>query len=98
MKSSKFLAKAATVGAARDGARCGVASTSLSTSYLRGYTDAHDYYSIPENRDSFQHALDNGYNAAIACRVMMAMGPQPLNEDDWLHGCVDAMHDVGLEL
>jgi hypothetical protein len=30
-------------------------------------------------------------------RVEMALRLQPSNADDWLHGCVDAMHDLGLK-
>ncbi len=68
-----------------------------SESYQQGYSTAHDYYSIPKNRDSFQDDVQNGYNVDIDCRMSMALGPHPSNEDDWMHGCVDAMHDLGLK-
>jgi hypothetical protein len=76
---------------------CGSHEAGHSDSYRQGYDHTFDYYAIPNNRVSFQHGVQNGYNAATDCRDRMGMGPHPSNEDDWMRGCVDAMHDLGLK-
>jgi hypothetical protein len=39
----------------------------------------------------------DGYDTALVCRLDMAGGPQPPNADDWMRGCIDALHDLGFK-
>jgi hypothetical protein len=67
-----------------------------SPSYQDGYNSEHDYYSIPKNHTFLKNEMkQDSYDTTLVCRLDMAGGPQPPNVDDWMHGCIDALHDLG---
>jgi hypothetical protein len=67
-------------------------------SYQDGYNSEHSFYANPRNRTFLQNEMrQGGYDAAVACQVEMGGGPQPPNQNDWIRGCVDALHDLGLK-
>ena len=69
-----------------------------SPSYQDGYHSEHDYYSIPQNHTFLKNEMkQNSYDTTLVCRLDMAGGPQPPNADDWMRGCVDALHDLGFK-
>lgn len=75
----------------------GAAPTSQSPSYLDGYNSEHDFYSIPKNRTFLKNEMQQGYNTGLVCQLEVNGGPQPANLNDWLRGCVDALHDLGFK-
>jgi hypothetical protein len=68
-----------------------------SPSYKDGYKSEHDYFSTPQNRAYLASEMKNGYTAATACQTEIRGGSPPANENDWLSGCVDALHDLGFK-
>ncbi len=68
-----------------------------SASYKDGYKSEHDYFAIPQNHAYLASEMRNGYTAASACQVEMSGGTPPANANDWLAGCVDALHDLGFK-
>ncbi|MBV8863663.1 MAG: hypothetical protein JO259_17690 [Mycobacterium sp.] len=69
-----------------------------SPSYQDGYNSEHDYYSVPNNRIFLKNEMQQyGYTAVRVCQLEITGGTQPPNEQDWLQGCIDALHDLGLK-
>lgn len=68
-----------------------------SPSYKDGYKSEHDYFATPQNHAYLASEMRNGYTAATACQVEVKGGPPPANLNDWLAGCVDALHDLGFK-
>jgi hypothetical protein len=68
-----------------------------SPSYKDGYKAEHDYFAIPQNHAYLASEMKNGYTAATACQVEMSGGAPPTNANDWLAGCVNALHDLGFK-
>jgi hypothetical protein len=68
-----------------------------SPSYKDGYQTEHDYFAIPQNRAYLKSEMTTGYTAALACQVEMGGGAPPANPNDWLTGCIDALHDLGFK-
>jgi hypothetical protein len=68
-----------------------------SPSYKDGYKSEHDYFSTPQNRAYLASEMKNGYTAATACQVEIRGGSPPANANDWLGGCIDALHDLGFK-
>jgi len=66
-----------------------------SPSYKDGYNSEHDFYAIPQNHAYLASEMRNGYTAPLACQVEVKGGSPPANLNDWLAGCVDALHDLG---
>jgi hypothetical protein len=71
---------------------------SQSPSYRDGYTSEHSFYSDTRNRNFLTNEMkQGGYDTGTVCQVEMGGGPQPPNPNDWVRGCVDALHDLGLK-
>jgi hypothetical protein len=68
-----------------------------SPSYKDGYKTEHDYFSTPQNRAFLTSEMKNGYTAATACQAELGGGAPPPNPNDWLSGCVDALHNLGFK-
>ena len=69
-----------------------------SPSYQNGYNSEHEFYSIPRNHTFLKNEMQqDGYDTMQVCRLEMAGGAQPPNVNDWLRGCVDALHDLGFK-
>ena len=68
-----------------------------SPSYKDGYKTEHDYYGDPRNHAYLASEMKTGYNAALACQVEVQGGNRPANLDDWIAGCIDALHDLGFK-
>jgi hypothetical protein len=68
-----------------------------SPSYRDGYKSEHDYFATPQNHAYLASEMKGGYTAAMACQVEMGGGSPPANENDWLGGCIDALHDLGFK-
>jgi glucose/arabinose dehydrogenase len=68
-----------------------------SPSYKDGYKSEHDYFAIPQNHAYLASEMKSGYTAASACEVEVKGGSAPPNLNDWLAGCVDALHDLGFK-
>jgi hypothetical protein len=68
-----------------------------SPSYKDGYKTEHDYFATPQNHAYLASEMKGGYTAALACQVEMGGGSPPANENDWLGGCIDALHDLGFK-
>ncbi len=68
-----------------------------SPSYKDGYKTEHDFYATPQNHAYLASEMKTGYTAALACQVEIRGGPPPANENDWISGCVDALHDLGFK-
>ena len=68
-----------------------------SPSYKDGYKTEHDYFGDPRNHAYLASEMKTGYTTATACQVEMSGGPPPPNANDWLAGCVDALHDLGFK-
>jgi hypothetical protein len=68
-----------------------------SPSYKDGYKTEHDFFSIPQNHAYLASEMKSGYTAALACQVEMSGGVPPPSPADWISGCVDALHDLGLK-
>ncbi len=66
-----------------------------SPSYKDGYHSEHDFYAIPQNHAYLASEMKTGYTALLACQVEVKGGSPPANLNDWLAGCVDALHDLG---
>ncbi|MCV7332905.1 hypothetical protein [Mycobacterium cookii] len=66
-------------------------------SYQDGYKAEHDYFSNPQNHAYLADEMKHGYDAGLACQVEVGGGPAPANMNDWLAGCVDALHDLGFK-
>jgi hypothetical protein len=68
-----------------------------SPSYQDGYSSEHDFYAIPKNHEYLKSEMQQGgYTAALACQTELKGGPPPASPPDWISGCVDALHDLGL--
>ncbi len=77
--------------------QCGPAP-GQSPSYQDGYNSEHSFYSAPRNRNFLKNEMQqDGYNTGLVCQREMTGGPEPPNRDDWIRGCVDALHDLGLK-
>jgi hypothetical protein len=77
--------------------RCALAPAQ-SPSYQNGYNTEHEFYSIQRNRTFLKNEMQqDGYDTMGVCRLEMDGGPQPPNVNDWLRGCVDALHDLGFK-
>ncbi len=73
-------------------------SPGQSASYQDGYNSEHTFYADPRNRNFLKNSMrQGGYDAGTACQIEMGGGPQPPNQNDWIRGCVDALHDLGLK-
>jgi hypothetical protein len=68
-----------------------------SPSYKDGYKTEHDYFATPQNHAYLASEMKGGYTATLACQVEMGGGSPPANENDWLGGCIDALHDLGFK-
>ena len=69
-----------------------------SPSYQDGYNSEHDYYSFPNNRTVLKNQMQQyGYSTARVCQLEITGGAPPPNENDWLLGCMDALHDLGFK-
>ena len=68
-----------------------------SPSYKDGYKSEHDYFASPQAHAYLASEMRNGYTAASACQVEMSGGSPPPNANDWLAGCIDALHDLGFK-
>jgi hypothetical protein len=68
-----------------------------SSSYKDGYKTEHDYFANPQNHAYLASEMKNGYTTASACQVEMSGGMPPPSANDWLAGCVDALHDLGFK-
>ena len=73
------------------------ATTPHGPSYQDGYKAEHDYFAMPQNHAFLATEMKEGYNAGLACQVEVGGGPPPANLNDWLAGCVDALHDLGFK-
>jgi hypothetical protein len=77
---------------------CALAPAAHSPSYQDGYKSEHDFYSIPRNRTFLKNEMQQGgYDTGMVCQLEMSGGPQPPNPADWMSGCIDALHDLGLK-
>ena len=77
--------------------RCALAPAH-SPSYQDGYNSEHDYYSIPNNGRFLKNEMQqHGYSTARVCQLEITGGPQPPSANDWLQGCMDALHDLGFK-
>jgi hypothetical protein len=68
-----------------------------SPSYKDGYKSEHDYFATPQNHAYLASEMKSGYTAAMACQVEIGGGSPPTNQNDWLSGCIDALHDLGFK-
>ena len=68
-----------------------------SSSYKDGYKSEHDYFAIPQNHAYLASEMRSGYTALSACQVEVTGGSAPPSLNDWLAGCVDALHDLGFK-
>jgi hypothetical protein len=75
----------------------GAAPAGSSPSYLDGYNSEHTFYSDPRNRNFLKNEMQQGYDTGNVCRLEMGGGPQPVNPNDWMRGCIDALHDLGFK-
>lgn len=67
-------------------------------SYQDGYNSEHGFYSDPRNRNFLKSQMQqNGYDTGSVCQLEMSGGPRPTSPIDWIRGCVDALHDLGLK-
>ncbi|MGB6209619.1 hypothetical protein [Mycobacterium sp.] len=67
-------------------------------SYQDGYNTEHAFYSQPRNGNFLKNEMQQaGYNAGMVCQLEMGGGPLPPNQNDWIRGCVDALHDLGFK-
>jgi hypothetical protein len=39
----------------------------------------------------------DGLDTTMVCEREMTGGPQPPNSLDWIRGCIDALHELGLK-
>ena len=75
----------------------GAAPASSSPSYLDGYNSEHTFYSDPRNRNFLKSEMQQGYDTNSVCTLEMGGGPPPANRNDWMRGCIDALHDLGFK-
>lgn len=74
------------------------AEPARSPSYQDGYNSEHTYYSDPRNRNFLKNTMQQaGYDTGAVCRLEISGGAQPPNPADWLSGCIDALHDLGIK-
>jgi hypothetical protein len=67
-------------------------------SYQDGYNTEHAFYADPRNRNFLKNEMQqSGYDVGVVCKIEMGGGPEPPNQNDWIRGCVDALHDLGLK-
>jgi hypothetical protein len=76
--------------------RCALAP-GHSPSYQDGYNTEHDFYSIPKNQIFLKNEMKQGYDTNLVCQLEIKGGPQPPNPNDWIGGCIDALHDLGFK-
>ena len=91
---------AASLASAEPGCTSGhcALAPSPSPSYQDGYNSEHTFYSDPRNRNFLKNEMQQvGYDTSMVCRLEMGGGPQPPNQNDWMRGCVDALHDLGFK-
>ena len=75
-----------------------LAAPAHADAYHDGYNDTKDYYSQPKNHQYYldqQH--DHGYAAGITCQSDVVFQGVTSGKDDWIRGCIDALHDLGLK-
>jgi hypothetical protein len=78
--------------------QCPLAPAAHSPSYQDGYQSEHDFYSIPKNRIFLKNEMQQGgYDTGMVCRLEITGGAQPPNPNDWMSGCIDALHDLGFK-
>ena len=69
-----------------------------SPSYKDGYKSEHDYFAVPQNHSYLASELKGGgYTTTSACQVEMGGGAPPPSPNDWIAGCVAALHDLGFK-
>jgi hypothetical protein len=68
-----------------------------SPSYKDAYKTEHDYFGNPRNHAYLASEMSTGYTAALACQVEVQGGTPPANLNDWIAGCIDALHDLGFK-
>jgi hypothetical protein len=76
---------------------CGSAG-SRTPSYQDGYSSEHSFYADPRNRNFLKNSMQQGgYDTAVVCQMEVGGGPPPPNPSDWMRGCIDALHDLGVK-
>jgi hypothetical protein len=74
------------------------AAPGQSPSYQDGYNSEHGFYSDPRNGNFLKNEMQQGgYDTGTVCQVEIRGGAQPPNQNDWLRGCIDALHDLGFK-
>lgn len=66
-----------------------------SPSYKDGYRTEHEYFAVPQNHAYLASEMKTGYTASLVCQVEMSGGSAPPSPDEWIAGCVAALHDLG---
>jgi hypothetical protein len=91
-------ASLASAGPACTAGHCALAPAAHSPSYQDGYNTEHAFYSDPRNRNFLKNEMQQGgYDTGTVCRLEIGGGPQPPNPADWMSGCIDALHDLGIK-
>jgi hypothetical protein len=71
-----------------------------SESYRLGYQVGHEAYAKPEDRQSWPLASAMGMTAERVCTLAAqgaaSAGHKPDDPGEFVHGCVDAMHEYGM--
>jgi hypothetical protein len=68
-----------------------------SASYNEGRAWARNWYSDPDRFAYARNSMSHGGTAAFGCRIAVNMMAKPASQDDWITGCIDGTHDMGLE-
>jgi hypothetical protein len=69
-----------------------------SPSYQDGYYNERSFYSEPRNHTFLKNEMQqDGLDTTMVCEREMTGGPQPPNSLDWIRGCIDALHELGLK-
>jgi hypothetical protein len=75
-----------------------VPAPSQTPSYQDGYNSEHGFYSNPRNGNFLKNEMkQGGYDTGMVCQLEMTGGPLPPNQNDWIRGCIDALHDLGFK-
>ena len=69
----------------------------LSQSYRDGRSWAHNWYSDPDRYAYAQQSMKQGGTAAFGCRIVVNVVAKPHKPDQWIDGCIDGTHDMGLK-
>jgi hypothetical protein len=71
---------------------------SQTPSYQDGYNSEHTFYADPRNRNFLKNTMSQGgLDTGMVCQREIHGGPEPPNPNDWMRGCIDALHDLGLK-